>query len=128
MTVFSRSRYIGKIPGSPTIGIPCETVPPSTWQCVQLILLPTYFSANFGVLLKTRMPRRMVSPSGPSGIVAGSGATQAFAESAACPGFGGAPQLIELVKRNRTAERTDAATNPHRMAITRSMDILPPAG
>ncbi len=70
----------------------------------------------------------MLSPSGPAGIVEGSGATQAFAESAACPGFGGAPKLGELVENNMRTEKPKATTNPHRMAITRIMDILPRQG
>src|SRR5580692_2013694 len=121
MTVFSRSRYMGNIPGSPIIGMPLETVPPSIWQCVQLSLLPTYFSAYFGVSLNTFMPRRMVSPSGPAGIVDTSGMTHAFAESAVWGGFGGAPKLLELVESERTAARAAAAANPVRTAMGRLM-------
>src|SRR5580704_2907160 len=123
ITVFSRSRYIGNIPGSPTIGMPFDTVPPSMWQCVQLNLLPTYFSAYFGVSLKTCMPRRMLSPSGPAGIAEVSGATHFFAESAAC-GVRGAPKLTELVENKMNTENANATTRPHRTAITRIMDIL----
>jgi len=70
----------------------------------------------------------MLSPNGPAGIVAGSGATQVFAESAACPGFGGAPKLAELVENRMKAEKHKAATNPHRMAISRNISILPRQG
>ena len=59
------------------------------------------------------------------GIVAGSGATQAFGESAACPGFCGAPKLTELVENRIRAEKAKTTINPHRMAINRIMDILP---
>jgi hypothetical protein len=55
-------------------------------------------------------------------------ATQAFAESAACPGFGGAPRLTEFVENTMRAEKAKTMTNPHRMAITRIMDILPRQG
>jgi hypothetical protein len=70
----------------------------------------------------------MLSPSGPAGIVEGSGATQAFAESAAWPGLGGAPKLTELAENKMRTKKTKAATKPHRMAITRIMDILPRQG
>jgi hypothetical protein len=86
--------------------------------------LPTNFYANFGVLLKICLPRRMLSPSGPVGIVAGSGATQAFDESTAWPGLGGAPKLTELVEIRMRAERINATANAHLMAITRSMETV----
>src|ERR1700722_17692967 len=123
MTVFSRSRYIGNIPGNPTIGMPFDTVPPSIWQCVQLNLLPTYFSAYFGVSLKTCMPRRMLSPSGPAGIVEVSGATHLFEESTAC-GVCGAPKLTEFAENKMKTEKTATTVNPQRMAIARIMDML----
>jgi hypothetical protein len=66
----------------------------------------------------------MLSPSGPAGIVAGSGATQAFEASGAC-GVCGAPKLIELDENKMMAEKAKATSGPHRMAITRIMDILP---
>jgi hypothetical protein len=70
----------------------------------------------------------MLSPSGPAGIVAGSGATHAFGESAAWPGFGGAPKLVELDENKMSAKKTKAMTKLHRMATTRIMDILPGQG
>jgi hypothetical protein len=69
----------------------------------------------------------MLSPNGPAGIVAGSGAIHAFEESAAC-GAGGAPKLTELVENNMRTEKANAITKPHRMAITRIMEILPKYG
>ena len=69
----------------------------------------------------------MVSPNGPAGIVAGSGATQAFEESAAC-GVGGAPKLIELVENKMRAEKAKATTKPHRMAIHSNHGHPPQAG
>jgi hypothetical protein len=69
----------------------------------------------------------MVSPNGPAGIVVGSGATQAFEESAAC-GTGGAPKLIELDEHKMRTEKAKAMTKPHRVAITRFMNILPRLG
>jgi hypothetical protein len=69
----------------------------------------------------------MLSPSGPAGIVAGSGATQAFEESGAC-GVRGAPKLIELDENKMSAEKAKAMIKPHRMAITRVMNILPRPG
>jgi hypothetical protein len=69
----------------------------------------------------------MLSPSGPVGIVAGLGATHAFEESAAC-GVRGAPKLTELVENKMRTEKAKAMIEPHRMAITRIIDILPRQG
>src|ERR1700686_4760949 len=69
----------------------------------------------------------MLSPIGPAGIVAGSGATQVFGESAAC-GVRGAPKVTEPPENKMRMESVKTATNPLRMAITRFMDILPRPG
>jgi len=112
------------IPGTPTSGIPPATVPLAMWQCPQLILLPTYCAAYFGVSLNTRRPKRMLSPKGPSGIVARSGAVQVFAESATSRAFCDAKPLVRPDNRMPNA-RTIVIAKPQRATIARITRLLP---
>ncbi len=100
MTVFSRSRYCRENSGQSDHRHPLRNRAAIDVAVRAAQLVADVFLGIFGRVIKNCMPSRMLSPSGPSGIVEGSGATQAFAESADC-GVRGAPKLTELAENRR---------------------------